>query len=99
MVKCSSYHLLYLCYRILTQCTMLRQLKFITGFIYFNRLNYFLVDFIISNKCVVTVVQIFEMVCWLMCLFVCVWDDPEMIVYHAFLVYCLFLNIRYAHLP
>jgi len=48
---------------------------------------------------VVTVVQIFEMVCWLMCLFVCVWDDPEMIVYHAFLVYCLFLNIRYAHLP
>jgi len=63
-------------------------------------LNYFLVDFIISNKNVVTVLQIFEMVCWLMCWFVCfVWDDQEMIVPHAFLAYCLFLNIFYAHLP
>jgi hypothetical protein len=70
MVKCSSYHLPYLCYRILTQCTVLRQLQFVTGFIHFNMLNYFLVDFIISNKNAVTVLQIFEMVHWLMCLFV-----------------------------
>jgi len=72
MVKCSSYHLPYLCYRILTLYIMLRQLQFITGFIYFNMLNYFLVDFIISNKYVITVLQIFEMVRWFMCLFVCV---------------------------
>jgi len=40
-------------------------------------LNYFLADFIISNKNVVIVIQIFEMVHWLMCLFVCVWDDQK----------------------